>query len=310
MDTPTMKTLGLDLGGTKIAAAVVEAGRILDRRQVPTPRTGYSAVIDALAAVALELLRDFPEVNRVGLGSPGPLDIHAGKVVFAPNIPGLEDAPIVSDLGGRLGLSVTLENDANAAGYAEHLYGAARSLSSSVYITISTGIGGGIFVGDRVVRGAFGVAGEVGHVTVEPGGPLCGCGHYGCWESVAAGRALARDGSHSYGFPLTTHDVFERAQAGERLALKVVDQAAMYTGLGLANLLKTLDPEGFVLGGGIMSTGAFYLEKVQAAADTFTQGFPQVRLYLAELGTDAGVIGAASVAARELGTVETPSAHI
>ena len=299
-----MKTLGLDLGGTKIAGAVVEAGRILARRQVPTPRTGYAAVLASLGDVAAQLLKDFPEVERVGLGSPGPLDLPAGKVVFAPNIPGLEDAPIAVDLSKKLALPVVLENDANAAGYAEHLHGAAKTLGSSVYITVSTGIGGGIFVGDKVIRGAFGVAGEVGHVTLEPGGPLCGCGHYGCWEALAAGRALARDGSHAYGFAMTTEEVFRRAQAGERLALRVVDRAAMYTGLGLANLVKILDPEGFVLGGGMMKTGDFYLEKVQAAADTFTTSFPRVKLYLAELGTDAGVIGAASVAARELGTVE------
>lgn len=305
-----MKTLGLDLGGTKILAAVVEDGQIVARQQLPTPRSGYTAVVDALTRAAKTLLKDHPEVTRVGLGSPGPLDIRAGKVVFAPNIPGLEDAPIAPDLSARLGLGVVLENDANAAGYAEHLYGAAKSLQSSIYITISTGIGGGIFVGDRVVRGAYGVAGEVGHLTLEPGGPLCGCGHYGCWEAVAAGRALARDASHAYGFAMTTEEVFARARTGERLALRVVDQAAMYTGLGLANLLKTFDPDAFVLGGGIMKTGTFYLEKVQAAADTFTQGFPTVRLFLAELSTDAGVIGAASVAARELGTVEAPSVHL
>ena len=302
-----MKTLGLDLGGTKILAAVVEDGQISARKLVPTPRTGYAAVLDALTHAAQTLLKDYPEVTRVGLGSPGPLDIRAGTVVFAPNIPGMEDVPVAADLSGRLGLSVTLENDANAAGYAEHLYGAAKSLQSSVYITISTGIGGGIFVGDRVVRGAYGVAGEIGHVTLQPGGPLCGCGHYGCWEAVAAGRALARDASHAYGVPLSTEQVFVRAQAGERLALQVVDQAAMYTGLGLANLLKTLDPDGFVLGGGMMRSGDFYLNKVQAAADTFTLGFPGVKLYLAELETDAGVIGAAAVAARELSAVEGPS---
>ena len=302
-----MKTLGLDLGGTKILAAVVENGQILSRQQLPTPRTGYPAVLGALAEVAGTLLKNHPDITRVGLGSPGPLDIRVGKVVFAPNIPGLEDVPIAGDLSGRLGLSVTLENDANAAGYAEHLYGAAKSLQSSIYVTISTGIGGGLFVGERVVRGAYGVAGEVGHMTILPGGPLCGCGHYGCLEALAAGRALARDGSHAYGMPLTTNAVFERARAGERLALRVVDQAAMYTGLAFSNLLKIFDPDGFVLGGGMMRTGSFYLDKVQAAADTFTQGFPKAKLLLAELGTDAGVIGAAAVAAQELSAVEGPS---
>lgn len=298
-----MKTLGLDLGGTKILAAVVEDGKILARQQLPTPRTGYADVVSALAGAASLLLHDYTDIARVGLGSPGPLDLKAGKVVFAPNIPGLEDAPIAPDLSAKLGLPVVLENDANAAGYAEHLYGAAKSLQSSIYITVSTGIGGGLFVGERVIRGAYGVAGEVGHMTIAPNGPLCGCGHYGCLESVAAGRALARDGSHAYGFAMTTGEVFSRAREGERLALKIVDQAAMYTGLALSNLVKLFDPDAFVLGGGMMKTGAFYLEKVQAAADTFTAGFPRAKLFLAQLETDAGVIGAASVAAHELSPV-------
>ena len=302
-----MKTLGLDLGGTKILAAVVEDGKILARQQLPTPRTGYPAVLSTLAEVAQPLLHDYPDLSRVGLGSPGPLDMRAGKVVFAPNIPGLEDVPIAADLSERLGLSVALENDANAAGYAEHLYGAAKALQSSIYVTVSTGIGGGLFVGERVVRGAYGVAGEVGHITVEPGGPLCGCGQYGCLEAVAAGRAIARDGSHAYGTPLTTFEVFERARMGERLALRVVDQAAMYTGLALSNLLKIFDPDAFVLGGGMMQTGDFYLDKIKVAADSFTVGFPSARLLFAELGTDAGVIGAAAVAARELSAVAGPS---
>jgi len=295
------------MGGTKIAAAVVERGTILSRTQLPTPRTGYRAVLDALARAAEAVLGEHPEVTRVGLGSPGPLDLREGKVLFAPNIPGMKDAPVARDLGELLGLHVTLENDANAAGYAEHLYGAARDLQNSIFVTISTGIGGGIFVEDKVIRGAYGAAGEVGHMTLLPDGPLCGCGHYGCWEALAAGRAIARDASHSYGFPVTTPQVFERAQAGERLALKVVNQAARFTGLGLANLLKAFDPDGFVIGGGMMKAGDFYIDRIQAAADEFAQGFPEVHIYLAELGTDAGVIGAASVAARVPDTVDPPA---
>lgn len=305
----TTKTLGLDLGGTKIAAAVVVQGEILSRTQLPTPRTGYEAVLGALEEASRALLAEHPEVSRVGLGSPGPLDIGAGRVVFAPNIPGMENAPVARDLSVRLGLPVVLENDANAAGYAEHLYGAARALGSSLYVTISTGIGGGVFVDERVIRGAHGVAGEVGHMILQLGGPLCGCGQSGCWEALAAGRAVARDASHAYGAPLSTAQVFARARAGERLALRVVDQAALYTGLALANLLKAFEPDGFVIGGGMAQAGPFYFDKVQAAADRFTEGFPSVKLFPAALGTDAGVIGAASVAAQGL-SPSTPSAPL
>ena len=295
-----MKTLGLDLGGTKIAAAIVEDGEMLSLHQVSTPHTGYKDVLAALKEAADVVLADYPDVEHVGLGSPGPLDLSAGKVLFAPNIPGMQDVAIAKDLSERLERTVVLENDANAAGYAEHLFGAARDLTSSLYVTISTGIGGGLFLREHIVHGADGVAGEVGHMTLQLGGPLCGCGHYGCWEALAAGRAIARDASHSYGQRLETKEVFERAKRGEHKALQAVDQAARYTGLGLANLLKAFNPDGFVIGGGLIRAGDFYMDKVQAAADEFCVGYPKVELRVAELGTDAGVIGAASVATRDL----------
>ncbi len=292
-----MKTIGLDLGGTKIAGAVVESGTILLKHLQPTPRTGGDDVLRALAEMARALLREHPEVTRVGVGSPGPIDFSVGKVLFAPNIPGMENVSITAGLKAALGLEVVLENDANAAGYAEHLYGAAVDLDTSIYVTISTGVGGGIFMGERVLHGANGIAGEVGHMTLQADGPLCGCGHYGCWEAVAAGRAIARDGSYAYGLPMRTEEVFARAEVGERRALKIIDNAARYTGIGLANLQKAFDPDGFVIGGGMSQAGSFYMDKIQAAADLYSVGYPPVKLRLAKLGTDAGVIGAAAVAA-------------
>ncbi|HEX7022540.1 MAG TPA: ROK family protein, partial [Trueperaceae bacterium] len=261
-----MKTLGLDLGGTKIAAAVVENGKILSRVRLPTPQEGFEAVIAALAAAAKQASEGHIGIARVGLGSPGPIDFEAGKVLFAPNIAGMQDASLVARLEECLELEVVLENDANAAGYAEHLYGAARDLENSIYVTISTGIGGGLFLGERVLHGANGIAGEIGHMTLQADGPLCGCGHYGCWEAIASGRAVARDGSYSYGLPLTTEDVFARATAGESRALRIIDNAARYTGIGIANLLKAFDPDGFVIGGGMSQVGAFYLDRIQASA--------------------------------------------
>ena len=296
-----MITLGLDLGGTKIAAALVDAddGRIVARERIATPRTGFAAVVDALIGVARRLLAQGGDVAAIGVGSPGPLDLVRGRVVFAPNIPGMNDAPIVDALQARLGLPVVLENDANAAGYAEHLYGAARALDSSVYVTLSTGIGGGLFLGDRVVRGAHGVAGEIGHMTLLPGGPLGGDGIDGSWEALAAGRSIARDAGYVYGRPTSTEQVFERARAGEAKALRIVDGAARFTGIGLANLVKTFDPHAFVIGGGMSDAGAFYLDRIRAAAAAYLVGWPEPVILAAELGTDAGVIGAAAVAAKE-----------
>jgi glucokinase len=293
-----MKTLGLDLGGTKIAAAVVEEGRILDRHLLTTPQSGFAEVLTALLQAARILLDRHTDVAAIGLGSPGPLDYASGKILFAPNIPGLENAPIGPALEQEMGCPVMLENDANAAGFAEHLYGAARNLESSLYITISTGIGGGLFLGDHVIRGASGIAGEIGHMTVLIGGPMGGDGHLGSLESIASGRAIARDGSYSYGLDLTTEEVFERARDGEHKAVDIIENAARFTGIGIANLVKIFNPEGFVIGGGMSKVGRFYLDRIQDAADSYLHGYPKAKLYLAELGTDAGVIGAASIAGR------------
>lgn len=294
---PLPRTLGIDLGGTKLAAAVVEDGRILDAERIDTPQTGFDAVLAAMEALARTLLGRHPGVNRVGVGSPGPLDYTTGTVTFAPNIRGMTNAPVAGALQSRLGLPVTLENDANAAGFAEHLYGAARDLETSCFLTISTGIGGGLFVGDRVIRGAHGLGGEVGHMIVLPGGPIDGDGHHGTLESIAAGRSIAREASYAYSRELSTEEVFDRARAGERIALAIIDNAAKFTGIGIANIAKIFDPEGFVIGGGMSQAGEFYLGRIRAAVERFMAGYPLPELRTARLGTDAGVIGAAAVAA-------------
>lgn len=293
-----MKSLGIDLGGTKILAAVVEDGAIIDRELVETPQTGFVAVVDAMARTAKALLARGHDVSAVGIGSPGPLDYDTGAVVFAPNIAGMVNVPIVAALAERLGLAVSLENDANAAGYAEHLYGAAKGLDSSVFVTLSTGIGGGLFLGDRLIRGAHGQAGEIGHMTILPGGPMGGDGHTGSLEAIAAGRSIARDASYVFGRDMTTPELFDLARGGDRKALGILDNAATFTGIGLANLVKVFDPQAFVVGGGLSSVGAFYLDRVEAACRRYLVGYRVPRFLLAALGQDAGVIGAAAVAAR------------
>ena len=292
-----MITLGIDLGGTKIAAALVEDGRILARERIATPSGGQVAVFDAMAATATRLMGSGGPAERVGVGSPGPLDLDGGRVLFAPNIPGMEGAPIVTALAERLGLPVVLENDANAAGYAEHLYGAAGDCDVSVYVTLSTGIGGGLFVGDRVLHGAHGVAGEIGHVTVLPGGPVGGEGHDGSLEALASGRAIARDGTFALGRPVDTAEVVDLAAAGDAKAERIVANAARFTGIGLANLVKVFDPDAFVVGGGLAAAEG-YLARIDAAMRDYLHGWPMPPLRPARLGTDAGVVGAAAVAAR------------
>jgi glucokinase len=304
-----MISLGIDLGGTKILAAVVENGVILDRERVDTPQTGFEDVADTMAECARTLLRRGHEVAAVGIGSPGPLDYAKGEVIFAPNIAGMVNAPIVAAVSSRLGVGVSLENDANAAGYAEHLYGAARGLSSSIFVTISTGIGGGLFLGDKLIRGAHGQAGEIGHMTVLPGGPMGGDGHTGSLEAIAAGRSIARDASYAFGYDMDTEELFELAIKGDRKAIGIVDNAALFTGIGLANLTKIFDPEAFVVGGGVSAVGPFYLDRVQAVCARYLVGYHAPRFVLAKLGNDAGVIGAAAVAANEVASRQGGGQH-
>lgn len=296
-----MMTLGLDLGGTKILAAVVRDGTVVDSVRVDTPQTGFADVVRALAGTATELLGRGHQVIGIGVGSPGPLDKDRREVLFAPNIPGMRNAPLVAELEKALALPIVLENDANAAGYGEHLYGAARDFSSSIYVTVSTGIGGGIFVGDQVLRGANSMAGEIGHMTMQVGGPMGGDGHTGSLEALAAGRSMARDAGYAYGAEMDTRELFARARAGEPKALGIVDNSALFVGIGLANLVKVIDPEAFVIGGGIAEVGEFYLARVQAVAERYLVGYPVPRFLVAKLGANAGVIGAAAVAAREFG---------
>lgn len=295
-----MVTLGIDLGGTKTAIALVAEGSVLARTRIDTPQSGFDSVVSAISSAALELLAAHPQhgpVQRAGIGSPGPLDFRTGRILWAPNIVGMENGPIVAALAEALQLPVFLENDANAAGFAEHLYGAARGLSSSVFLTLSTGIGGGLFLGDRVIHGAHGIAGEVGHITMLPGGPVGGDGHLGTLEAIAAGRSIARDASYGYGTRMEAPEVFERARKGERIALAVIDNACEFTAVGMANIVKLFDPAAFVLGGGLTNAGEFYLERINTALKRHLVGYPEPEVRLARLGGDAGVIGAAAVAA-------------
>lgn len=295
-----MLTLGIDLGGTKTAIALVRGGSIVARTRIETPQTGFDAVVGGIADACRTLLadnRELGEVRRAGIGSPGPLDLQKGTVLWAPNIVGMEDGPIVAALEEQLGLPVHLENDANAAGFAEHLYGAARGLETSVFLTLSTGIGGGLFIGDRVIHGAHGIAGEVGHMTILPGGPVGGDGHLGTLEAIAAGRAIAREASYGYGIDMDAPEVFERARAGEHIAVTIIDNAAEFTALGMANIVKVFDPAAFVLGGGLVSAGPYYLDRIMSAFSRHLRGYPVPEVRVASLGSDAGVIGAAAVAA-------------
>ncbi len=293
-----MATLGIDLGGTKIALGVLAGGRLVYKDRIATPREGWEAVLRAMAVAAWKALAASPvPVEAVGIGAPGSLDFDSGIVNFAPNIPGFRDVPLRESLQEALGLPAAIENDANAAALAEHHLGAARGAGSSFFVTVSTGIGGGLVANGRVWRGAFGQAGEIGHLTVLPGGPVCGCGNRGCLEALASGRALARDASYAYAGAVDAPELFRRWRAGDALARRIVEGAAGYLGQALADVQKLWDPEVIVIGGGVaVGAGDAWRELVSAAYKSRATGWRTAPLLPALLGADAGVIGAALAA--------------
>ncbi|WP_424950818.1 ROK family protein [Deinococcus sp.] len=286
-------SIGIDVGGTKIAVGVLIGDDLQAFRSRPTPETGWNGVLDAVAELVRPLLAAYPQIGTVGLGLPGPISSDRQRVIFAPNIFGFNDVPVVQGLRERLGLTVSMENDAKVAALAEATLGAARGGSSSVYITVSTGIGSGIVLGGRLWRGFHGIAGELGHVVSVPGGTVSGAGQAGTLEAVASGTAIARDASYALNREVSTAEAFALAQDGNRIAGRVVQGAMTRIGLAIADLQKMLDPEVFVVGGGVASVGAYFFDHVQAVAEEAAEGFARPEIRPALLGSQAGVIGAA-----------------
>ncbi|MFB9990723.1 ROK family protein [Deinococcus oregonensis] len=294
--TTEQVSIGVDVGGTKIATGVLRGDQLLDRHVQPTPETGWEAVLDAISTQVQDLQALHPDARLVGVGIPGPLNADRTRVKFAPNIYGFNDVPMVDGLRDRLGQRIILENDAKAAALAEAHMGAARGTESSIYVTVSTGIGAGIVLNGRIWRGRHGIAGEIGHITAMPGGPVSGAGLDGALEAVASGTAIARDASYALNRDVSTAEAFTLAEQGHPAARRVIAQALRHIGIALADLQKTIDPEVFVVGGGVASVGDYFFQGVQRAADEYAAGFAPVTIRRAQLGTDAGVIGAALAA--------------
>ena len=305
----------MDIGGTKVAAGVVdEHGAILATTHRDTPADNVQQIEDAIAAVVTELAGSY-DVEAVGVGAAGFIDARRSTVMFAPNL-AWRDEPLRASLQHRLGLLVVIENDANAAAWAEVRFGAGRGSEHVVALTVGTGIGGGIVIKGQLVRGQFGAAAEIGHVTVVQGGRLCGCGLRGCWEQYASGRALVREAHEylqgapeaagellrlSHGRPehITGKMITEAALAGDTAALRCFEVVGTWLGRGLAGLAAVLDPGVFVIGGGVSAAGEVLRAPAAAAfAESLTgHGYrPVAELRIAELGPEAGLVGAADLA--------------
>lgn len=307
--------LALDFGGTKLAAATVEPGAraFRARASMPSPpNKSAEADREIILALAKEVLGG-KRPAAVGVSFGGP--VREGVVLLSHHVPDWEDFPLAEWLREHFGVPAAVENDANAAALGEWRYGAGRGTRYFLYVTVSTGVGGGIVIEGELYRGADGLAGEIGHMVVDPGGPRCTCGRRGCLEAFSAGPAIARRArellaSHHRsgegriilelvgGDPsrITAREVAMAAARGDPLAAEILREAGEALGFGLAQAIALLNPERVALGGGVVKAGEPFLAHVRKAANAWAFPGARVEIALAELGDDAPLWGAAALA--------------
>jgi glucokinase len=311
-----MYAIGVDIGGTKIAAGVVdEDGVILAKTRRKTAADSSDSVDQAVVDVCLELMATH-EVGAVGLAAPGFISSDQATVLFTPNLP-WRDHPLRERAAASLGdVPIVVENDANAAGWAEFRFGAGRDVDDMLLLTVGTGLGGALVVDGRLVRGAWGVAAEVGHMRVVPQGHLCGCGLQGCWEQYASGSALVREAraaavadperaarllelAGGRASKITGPSVTVAAKEGDPLAVELLAELGRWIGEGSASVAALLDPALVVIGGGVGAAGDLLLDPARTGflSQLSGRGFrPEARFELASMGNDAGIVGAADLA--------------
>ena len=310
--------IGLDLGGTKIATCLMDReGNIVEKLTVHTlAKEGPDPVISRMKSSVYELKARAKatkkDVVAIGICCPGPLDTNKGVVLNPPNLPGWLEVPLKDDFYREFQIPVILENDANAAALGEYLYGSGKGARNFMYITISTGIGGGVVIDGKLFKGANGNAVEIGHTTINFQGPLCGCGNKGCWEAYASGTALARfakeaidkgrktmikDIEQDYNKIKAEH-VFAAAKQGDHLARELLVQEAYFLGVGLANMVNSFNPDCIAIGGGLSHEWDLFYEPMMDVMreKALKANWENLKVVKAKLGSDAGVIGAAVTA--------------
>jgi glucokinase len=312
------EVIGVDLGGTKMLVGVVGEGSAVLHRNLATSRGQTSGVLlDLLERELRAALVARPDVAAIGIGAPCTMDRRRGLCVNAVNLP-LADVPIRDLLAERLGLPISVDNDANLAALAEHRHGSARGTANVVMLTIGTGIGGGLIIDGRPYRGTRGAGAELGHMVVDEDGPRCqgSCPNRGCIEAVASGTALAREGlaaaekhpdsmlgqARAAGRAIDGSEILAAARAGDEIARSVLELIGRRLGVALSSLANAFDPDVIVLGGGVMSAGELLL--APARSELRRRALPpqsEVPVRIAAFGEDAGMIGAAILAREELG---------
>lgn len=308
--------IGVDLGGTKIAAALVDfEGRIIYKYILPTEaEKGEVSILNNIIRVIEKVINcggvSSEKIKCMGVGAPGPLRIDRGQIICTPNLP-FKNFDIVTPLKVYFKMPVFLDNDGNVAAVGEYMFGAGKGTKSMVFITVSTGIGSGAVLNGHIYRGNTKNAMEIGHMTLEPKGPLCNCGNFGCAEVMASGTAIARQGKEavesgcettlSLYENITSRDVFKEAESGDAISLSIVNTSLTYLGICVANIITCLDPEMVVIGGGVSMAGRIVFDKVNEVVKKrcFNVLSENVKIVPAFLGKDAGVIGAAALAFTE-----------
>lgn len=289
----------MDIGGSKIAAGVTsEDGRVLAQRTCATmPERGFDDAMHRIESMLREAIAEAGEIAGLGVGCPGPLDPVRGVLGNVGTLVGWEGAELAATLAARLGVSVAVENDADAAALAEYRLGSGLGSSRFFYIAVSTGIGGGLLVDGRLYRGLRGAHPEFGHQVLDANGPRCYCTANGCWESLASGTAMSAwmHEQEPEKPAASAAEICARAEAGEALARRAVEREGYYLGLGLANLVTLFAPERIALGGGVMKSAALFLEPARRIVRELCTQVPAeyVAIDAAALGNDAGLLGAA-----------------
>ncbi len=317
--------IGVDMGGTKILSAVIDAeGNILGTAKVSTKAgRGAIAVIDRIANCIQRAVDksgvDAASIQAVGIGAPGPLDPATGVVIFAPNL-GWRDVPLKTELEARTGFPTFVDNDVNVGTLGEHVFGAGRGIQSVVGIFVGTGIGGGIILQGELFHGASKTAGEIGHIIVKAGGPRCGCGTRGCLEAIASRtamtkqfrKAILKKGKKSVLSELTGGDLSairsgvlaKAVRLNDALTLKVLKKVTKYLGIGIGSIVNFLNPEMIVLGGGVVEAlDDTFLDGIRAATKKYSlpNTLEGVQIVRAELGDNSGILGAAALARQRSG---------
>ncbi|NRQ37834.1 ROK family glucokinase [Nonomuraea sp. NN258] len=307
-----MLTIGVDIGGTKVAAGVVDDdGQIVEHTLRPTAADRPDVVAETVADVVRELSAGRP-IEAVGVGAAGFVDETRSMVRFAPNLAWREE-PLQKKISDLVGLPVVIENDANAMAWGETRFGAGRGQSHVVCVTLGTGIGGGLVMDGVLYRGRWGMGAELGHMQVVPDGRVCGCGNIGCWEQYASGQALVKTAREIAatqperaeillglaGGKIEGEEVTEAARLGDPASLAAFRTLAEWLGQGMADLAAVLDPGCFIVGGGVSRAADLFLDEARAVFERQLTGHghrPLAEIRLAELGASAGVVGAADLA--------------